>query len=130
MNTVLGYDAVGEIIEMGPGVEGFKVGQKVATFVRMGPSTLPLFYSPSFPFCTFLFGSQPSEWQPQVPYFYSPFPYPISYLLSPLQIPKVEISCFYYVLLLTNAFSTLRRFPRILPYPSILFLALRPRLPL
>ena len=30
----------GEILEVGPGVEGFKVGQKVVTMVRIGPSML------------------------------------------------------------------------------------------
>jgi hypothetical protein len=30
----------GEILELGPGVEGFKVGQKVVTMVRIGPSIL------------------------------------------------------------------------------------------
>ena len=55
VNTVLGYDAVGEIVELGPGVEGFKVGQKVVTFVRIGPSILP----PHFltPFLAFFLSS-------------------------------------------------------------------------
>ena len=38
-NTVLGFDAVGEIVELGPDVKHLKIGQKVATFVRMGPGT-------------------------------------------------------------------------------------------
>jgi len=36
LNTMLGYDAAGEIVEIDPAVEGFEVGQKVLTFVRMG----------------------------------------------------------------------------------------------
>jgi NADPH:quinone reductase-like Zn-dependent oxidoreductase len=43
VDTVLGYDAVGEIVELGPDVQHLKVGQKVTTFVRMGPSIFPIF---------------------------------------------------------------------------------------
>ncbi|OBT54324.1 hypothetical protein VE04_05550 [Pseudogymnoascus sp. 24MN13] len=38
INTIEGFDAVGEIVEVGDGVTGFKVGQKVLTFTRgIGP---------------------------------------------------------------------------------------------
>ncbi|KFY65395.1 hypothetical protein V496_02587 [Pseudogymnoascus sp. VKM F-4515 (FW-2607)] len=39
INTIEGFDAVGEIVEIGDGVTGFKVGQKVLTFTRgIGPA--------------------------------------------------------------------------------------------
>lgn len=39
MDTVEGCDAVGEIVEIGPLVKGFELGQKVLTFAKaVGPS--------------------------------------------------------------------------------------------
>ncbi|KAJ5441525.1 hypothetical protein N7491_003931 [Penicillium cf. griseofulvum] len=38
VNTVEGFDAVGEVIGIGPETEGFKIGEKVLTFARgIGP---------------------------------------------------------------------------------------------
>ncbi|KAJ5205443.1 hypothetical protein N7472_001891 [Penicillium cf. griseofulvum] len=39
VNTVEGFDAVGEVIGIGPETEGFKIGEKVLTFARgIGPA--------------------------------------------------------------------------------------------